>query len=640
MSTYLGLATTSTPYVHIYKRAGDVLTKLANPATLPPANSRAVAWSPDSTYFAIGHFTSPYVTIYKRAGDVFTKLANPASLPAGTANGVSWSNDGTYLAVAHDTSPYLTVYKRAGDVFTKLSNPASLPAGNANGAEWSLDGTYLSVVSDASPYVYIYKRAGDVLTKLSNPTGGLPANQGYGTSWSDDGIYLSVSHFGSPYFTVYKRTGDAFAKIANPATLPANYARGKASWSTGGTYLSVPHGSSPYVTIYKRAGDVLTKLADPATLPANAAVGTSWSGDGEQLAVVHSSTPYVTVYSRAGDVFTKLANPATLPGGNGSSAAYSALLNAAPTAPPWTAPADNSYQNRDAALTLDWDFADPDGSDTQSAYALSKSVDGAALEYWNASTSAWVGSSVDNPTASTLVTLASGWAVSGESVEYKVKTLDAAGAAGPFGSGLTVNAAVATVPVIDAPASSATLTGSSADISWTVAAQTAYQLRVLSSADAELFSTGKVLGAVTEVTLGYVFVDGAVDLKIELTTWNANDIPGVDTNDSIDVSFTPPATPTLTVTKNDAEGYVSIAISDPTPAGAQPTVETHDVFVRVAAGGRQIGERTVGGVGIRISTGIVETDGTYLDYEAASSADFEYRTLAVAGTATAYSAWT
>jgi hypothetical protein len=204
-------------------------------------------------------------------------------------------------------------------------------------------------------------------------------------------------------------------------------------------------------------------------------------------------------------------------------------------------------------------------------------------------------------------------------------------------SALTVNAAAATPPTITAPATSATITGSSADVSWTVAAQAAYQVRVLSSADAELYSTGKVTGAVVEVTLGYVFTDGQTGLKVELTTYNSFDIAAVDTNTGIDVSFTPPATPVLTVTANTA-GYISVAIADPTPTGSQPTVDTHDIFVRVAAGGRQSGERTVNDDGIRIATG-VETNGTYLDYAAATGTDFEYRTLARAGTATTYSNW-
>jgi hypothetical protein len=141
--------------------------------------------------------------------------------------------------------------------------------------------------------------------------------------------------------------------------------------------------------------------------------------------------------------------------------------------------------------------------------------------------------------------------------------------------------------------------------------------------------------------LGYVFTDGQTGLKIELTCWNAADVPGVDTNTGIAVSFTPPATPGLTVTATNSAGYMTIVIADPTPGGSQPTVDTHDIYVRVAAGGRQVGERTVGPAdGIRISTGIVVANGTFLDRAAAGNTDFEYRSLAVAGTASAFSAWT
>jgi WD40 repeat protein len=637
MGYYNAVAHVSTPFVTVYSQSGDVLTKIANPATLPPSHGYSASWSADAVYLTIGHASSPYLSVYKRAGDVLTKIANPATLPTGTGYGASWSADGVYLAIGHASSPYLSVYKRAGDVLTKIANPATLPPNAVFGVSWSADGTYLATAHSDSPYLSVYKRAGDVLTKIANPAT-LPPNIGRCASLSADGVYLAIGHNDSPYVSVYKRAGDVLTKIANPATLPTGTVGG-AAWSADGVYLSIAHQVSPYVSVYKRAGDVLTKIANPATLPTGGGSSTSWSADGSYLSVGHGTSPYVTVYSRAGDVLTKVSDPATLPTGTALGTSYVTAPNVAPFAPTWVSPADNSYQNRDADLTLDWDFTDGDAGDSQSAYALSKSVDGATLEYWNASTSAWVAAEVKNPTANTFTTLGSGWATAGESIEYKAKTWDAADAAGPYGSGLTVNAATATVPVLDAPATSAVLAGSSAVIGWTVAAQAAYQVRVLSSADAELYSTGKVTGAVTEITLGYVFSDGATGLKVELTTWNAFDVPGVDTNTGIAVSFTPPATPVLTVTEN-AAGYMSVAIADPTPAGSQPTVVTHDVFVRVAAGGRQVGERPVGpSDGIRISTGTVATNGTYLDYGAAGNTDFEYRTLARAGGATAYSEW-
>jgi hypothetical protein len=634
---YNAVGHNTSPFVTVYGQDGDVSTLMSSPATLPTNRAHGVEWSPDGGFLALAHDSSPFVTVYSRSGSVLTKISNPATLPTGNARAVAWSAGGDFLAVAHYTWPYLTVYSRSGSVLTKISNPATLPTGISLGVAWSADGAFLSVAHDASPFVTVYSRSGSVLTKISNPAT-LPASTGQAVAWSTDGAFLSVAHASSPFVTVYSRAGSVLTKISNPATLPASTALSTA-WSADGAFLSVGHVSSPFVTVYSRSGSVLTKISNPATLPPSNAGGVSWSPHGDYLSVAHSSSPFVTIYSRSGSVLTKLADPASLPPANALSVAYSPQLNAAPFAPTWVSPADNSYQNRDADLTLDWDFTDGDPGDSMSAYALSKSVDGAALEYWNASTSAWVAAEASNPTATSAVTLASGWAVDGESVEYKAKTWDAAAAAGPYGSGLTVNAATATVPVIDAPATSATIAGSSADIAWTVAAQAAYQVRVLDGAGAELFSTGKVTGAVTEITLGYVFSDGQTGLKVELTTWNAFDVPGVDTNTGIAVSFTPPATPVLTVTAN-AAGYMSVAIADPTPAGSQPTVDTHDIFVRVAAGGRQVGERTVGGDGIRISTGTVATNGTYPDHGAAGNTDFEYRTLAQAGGATAYSAWT
>ncbi|HEY7805262.1 MAG TPA: hypothetical protein VIC30_12635, partial [Orrella sp.] len=85
-----------------------------NPAVLHAGNGLGVAFSTDGTYMAVAHVTTPFITIYKRSGDVFTKLANPAVLPAQHCNGVAFSTDGTYMAVAHTTTPFITIYVGQG----------------------------------------------------------------------------------------------------------------------------------------------------------------------------------------------------------------------------------------------------------------------------------------------------------------------------------------------------------------------------------------------------------------------------------------------------------------------------------------------------------------------------------------------
>ncbi len=228
----------------------------------------------NSEFLAVAHVGSPFVTNYKRAGDVFTKLANPATLPTGVAEAVSFPGDAIYLAVGHNVSPNLTIYKRSGDVFTKLADPATVPPEAAKGVGFTPDGIYLAAAHGGSPFVTIYKRSGDVFTKLANPAT-LPTGNGQGASFTDDGIYLAVAHNNSPFVTIYKRSGDVFTKLANPATLPVGGGLG-ASFTGGGIYLAVAHGSSPFVTVYKRSGDVFTKLANPATLPTGAAQGAAF----------------------------------------------------------------------------------------------------------------------------------------------------------------------------------------------------------------------------------------------------------------------------------------------------------------------------------------------------------------------------
>ena len=126
----------------------------------PTGTGYGVDFSHDSTYMAVAHNVTPFITIYKRNGDVFTKLPDPETLPASTVEGVSFSHDSTYMAVAHWATPFVTIYKRNGDVFTKLPNPEALPPDNGIGVAFSHDSLYMTVVHRTTPFVIIYKYDG------------------------------------------------------------------------------------------------------------------------------------------------------------------------------------------------------------------------------------------------------------------------------------------------------------------------------------------------------------------------------------------------------------------------------------------------------------------------------------------------
>ncbi len=270
---------------------------------------------------ATAHFTSPFITIYNQEIDTFTKLADPATLPPAAGSGVAFSSDDIYMAVTHISSPFITIYKRSGDTFTKLADPATLPTGNGNGVAFSSDDTYMAVVHDSSRYITIYKRSEDTFTKLADPAT-LPANRGWAVAFSSDDTYMAIGHTTSPFITIYKRSGDTFTKLANPAILPTGISRGVA-FSSDDTYMAVGHATSPFITIYKRSGDTFTKLADPATLPTGNSWFVAFSSDDTYMAVAHDSPPYTTIYKRSEDIFTKLADPVTPPTGNSRGVAFS-----------------------------------------------------------------------------------------------------------------------------------------------------------------------------------------------------------------------------------------------------------------------------------------------------------------------------
>jgi hypothetical protein len=67
---------------------------------LPTGTGYGIDFSSDVLYLAVSHLNSPFITIYKRSGDVFTKLANPATLPP-----ASPSNDGNSVAFSNTGFP-------------------------------------------------------------------------------------------------------------------------------------------------------------------------------------------------------------------------------------------------------------------------------------------------------------------------------------------------------------------------------------------------------------------------------------------------------------------------------------------------------------------------------------------------------
>jgi hypothetical protein len=158
------------------------------------------------------------------------------------------------------------------------------------------------------------------------------------------------------------------------------------------------------------------------------------------------------------------------------------LYNSAPNGGVWVLPNNGDAQDVGQQLRLDWNFSDPNAGDTQSAYALSRQIGAGALNYWRASDSTWQVAEVQNTSGTTIVTLASAWALASDAnYTFKVKVWDSSSVAGPYGSGLIVIPSTPVNPAITAPTASQVLSTNQVSVTWTATEQSAYRVGLFAS---------------------------------------------------------------------------------------------------------------------------------------------------------------
>ena len=314
-------------------------------------------------------------------------------------------------------------------------------------------------------------------------------------------------------------------------------------------------------------------------------------------------------------------------------------LSYAPFTPTWVSPINGQPADVGLGLLLDWTFSDPDPTDSQKDFAISRQIGAGALAYFRASDSTWQVAEVQNASGTSSRTLAAAWGVHTDAVHtYKAKVWDQANVASAYSDAMAVTPSTPVNPTITAPTPAQVITGDQVTITWTVAEQTAWRVELLTNPGAVLtFDTGWAPNSLVPGTpsqLSYTVPTILADNSgwtLRLTTRNTEGLASTPVTVNFTVDYIAPATPTLVATAQPALGVIRIVITNPAPSGGQPAIADNDVYRR------RTGDAASA---IRIATGVAN-NGTYDDWQAVAGVAYEYQILAngVNGTSTA-GAWT
>lgn len=245
---------------------------------------------------------------------------------------------------------------------------------------------------------------------------------------------------------------------------------------------------------------------------------------------------------------------------------FQLALAYAPLAPTWVLDAV-PYQNGSAAdvgasLLLDWKFNDPDPADVQSAYALSRQIGAGALNYWRASDSTWQVTEQKNLSATTQLTLSSGWAAGTDAnYTFRVKAWDSADVASTYSDGLVLVPSVKVNPTLTNPLDLSTYAAESLTVTWTVGEQSAFQVQLWIFSQL-LYDSGKQVSSATSHTVPYDLING-FSFSILLSTWNAEGLKSTTVTSNFAVSFVAPMAPSHAVSPNPTAGYITVTATNP-----------------------------------------------------------------------------
>jgi hypothetical protein len=289
----LAILSTDTPHINMYTKSADVLTKLANPASLPSgSNFSGIAISGDGVYSAVASQNAPYLEFFKRTGSTVAKLTAPATLPTGQSFAVAMTVDGVYCAVGTGIADErIAIYKRAGDTWTQLVYLTDETV-NVLQLEFSQDGLHL-ISASSSTGSKTFDRSGDTFTLFEAIA---DSGNGENAAISGDGLYIVTGVDAAPSsFSVYKRGVSAYAKLPDTVDAVGVGAIRDIAMSADGLDIILCGVDAPHVEHYRVINDLVVKSDNLPTIGSTESTCGSFSG-GKYLAVGKNLTPYFEVY--------------------------------------------------------------------------------------------------------------------------------------------------------------------------------------------------------------------------------------------------------------------------------------------------------------------------------------------------------
>lgn len=267
-------------------------------------------------------------------------------------------------------------------------------------------------------------------------------------------------------------------------------------------------------------------------------------------------------------------------------------INFAPNAPSWvygtgTTPLGNGQAfDVSSSLNLDWAFNDPNTTDTQGSYAVSRQIGAAAIQYWRASDSTWQVAEVQNTSATTALLLTTAqWLGAGGATDpahvYKVKAWDSAGLPSVYSEGLAIIPSTRVDPTLTAPTAAQVLNVGQVTATWTVSEQSAYRVTLTDVTSGALVHDSGFLASATALayTVPVDMPDGFSG-SLTLQTKNAEGLSSVIRTDAFTVDFVDAPVPVIAVTPTASQGGIFLNYTQVAPSGTQPTPASVDLWRR------------------------------------------------------------